>query len=98
MTLTGGVLALLNGLTAFFGETSSIWFDIDVGVNRYTVCGTMVMVFGVVAIAGGISALMGKNMSLALAGAALCAIGDGLPGFWLGLISVALLFLSNEDF
>ena len=98
LTLVAGILAVSNGLMAFFGDTSSIWFDVDVGVNRYSVCGTMILAFGVVAVVGGISALLGKNLSLALAGAALGAMGDGLAGFVLGLIAVLLLFLSNEDF
>jgi len=83
---------------AFFGESSSVWFDIDVGVNRYSVCGTMLMAFGVIALIGGVSAVKGWNLSLALAGAALGAIGDGIGGFVLGLAAVLLLFLSNEDF
>ena len=98
LTVTGGILALFNGLTVFFGESSSTLFDIDIGVNRYVVCGSMIIAFGVVAVAGGLSALLGKSMSLAFAGAALCMMGDGLPGFWFGLISIALLFFSDEDF
>lgn len=98
LIIVAGLLAFSNGLMAFFGESSSIWFDIDIGVNRYSVCGTMIMAFGVVAVAGGISAVRGKNLSLALAGAALGTMGDGLVGFLFGLIAIVLLFLSNEDF
>jgi len=97
LTVVAGLLAFFNGLTAFLGESSSDWFAVDIVVNRYTVCGIIIMAFGVVAVVGGLSAVLGRNVSLALAGAALGTIGDGLPGFLLGLTAVALLFLSNED-
>lgn len=97
LTIVAGLLTFFNGLMAVFGGTSSIWFDFDIGLDRYTVCGMMIMAFGAVAIAGGASAVRGKSLSLALAGAALGAIGGGFVGFLLGLTAIALLFLSNED-
>ena len=98
MIVIAGLLALFNGFTALLGETSSDLFDIVVDLNRYSMCAMMIMAFGAVAIVGGISAIRGKNISLALAGAALGMLGGGIVGFWLGLTAILFLFLSNEDF
>jgi len=75
MTIIAGLLALFNGFTALLGETSSDLSDIVIDLNRYSMCATMIMAFGALAIMGGISAIRGKNISLALAGAALGMLG-----------------------
>jgi hypothetical protein len=98
MTIIAGLLSLFNGFTALLAETSSDLFDIVIDLNRYSMCATMIMAFGAVAIVGGISAIRGKNISLALAGAALGMLGGGIVGLWLGLTAILLLFLSSEDF
>jgi hypothetical protein len=98
LIITAGILAFFNGMLAFVGESSSIWFDVDVGVNRYSVCGSMLMLFGIIGIVGGVAAITYKSMSLALAGAALGAMGDGLAGFVFGLTAIVLLFISDEEF
>ena len=91
-----GVLALVNGLRGIFSETS-IALGPDVGFSRADVCATIALIFGVVAIAGGMNALKGRHLSLSLAGAFLGMMGGGLIGFWLGLGALILFALSNED-
>lgn len=98
LIIGAGLLAFLNGAFAFIGESATTWFDDYIGLNRFTFCGTLLMIIGAVAIAGGISALLQKRLSLALAGAIFGALGDGLAGFVFGLTAIALLFTSDEDF
>lgn len=97
LTIVAGLLALTNGLRALLSETAFLWLDIDIALNRFSVCGILVTAVGALAIAGGISAVRGKYLTLALAGAALGMVGDGIAGFFLGLTAIILLFLSNED-
>jgi len=98
MIIIAGVLSFFNGLRTLLGETSWNLLDVFVDLNRYSICAVLVMLFGAVSIVGGISALRGRNLSLALAGAALGMIGDGVAGFWLGIGAILFLFLSSEDF
>jgi len=98
MIIIAGILSFFNGLRTLLGETSWNLLDVFVDLNRYSICAVLVMLFGAVSIVGGISALRGRNLSLALAGAALGMIGDGVAGFWLGIGAILFLFLSSEDF
>ena len=98
MTVIAGLLSFFNGLRTLMGESSWNLLDVFVDLSRYGICAVLIMIVGTVAVIGGISAVRGKNLSLALAGAALGMIGDGVVGFWLGLLSILFLFLSNEDF
>lgn len=97
LTIAAGLLALNNGLRALLDETSFLWLDIDITLNRFSVCGILITTVGALAIAGGISAVRGKYFTLALAGAAFGMVGDGIAGLFLGLTAIILLFLSNED-
>ena len=97
MTIIAGLLALANGLTTLSAATSFQWPDINMELNEFSVCGSMFILLGIVAVAGGVSALRGRYTSLALAGAGAGMIGDGLWGFVLGLVALVLLFMSNED-
>ena len=98
MTVIAGLLSFFNGLRTLMGESSWNLLDVFVDMSRYGICAVLIMIVGTVAVIGGISAVRGKNLSLALAGAAFGMIGDGVVGFWLGLLSILFLFLSNEDF
>lgn len=98
MTVVAGVLAFFNGFMSLFGHSSIDLFDIFIEPDRYTICGIAIMASGVIAILGGISAIRGWNISLALVGAALGMMGGGIVGFWLGIASILFLFLSSEDF
>ena len=96
MTILAGVLALVNGLRGIFGG-SSVALGPDVGFSHENVCGIIVLIFGIVAIAGGINALRGRNLSLSLAGAIFGMISGGLIGFWLGLGALILFAFFGED-
>ena len=97
MTISAGILAMVNGLRGIFGE-SSIALGPDAGFSRSDVCGIMVLIFGIVAIAGGISALRCRYLSLSLAGAVLGMMGSGLIGFCLGLGALVMFAFSDQDF
>jgi len=96
MTMGAGVLALFNGLQTIVGG-DPLPFTPEFVITRYTICATVVIAFGLIAIAGGISAMQERRISLALAGAFLGMIGDGVIGFWLGLFSLVLFALSSQD-
>lgn len=96
LTLTAGIMSLVNGAQGLL-EDGSVALGPISNYTRYTFCGILVIMFGLVAIAGGISAIKGKNFTLALAGAALGMMGGGLFGFYLGLGALIVYALSNED-
>jgi len=96
MTFGAGILALFNGLQAIFGG-EPLPLTPEFAITRYTICGIVVIAFGTLAIAGGVSAMRGGRMSLPIAGAFFGMVGDGVVGFWLGLISLVLFALSNRD-
>lgn len=96
LTILSGALALANGLATVVFE-SSLSFGLDLGIDRYAVCGFMVIVFGAVAIMGGLYSLKRRRISFALAGAALGMSGGGLIGFWCGLGALVALIFSHED-
>lgn len=55
------------------------------------------VIFGIIAVAGGISGIKKKNFALALAGAVMGMMGGGLYGFYLGLGALVIFALSNQD-
>ncbi len=95
ITLVLGLLSLQNGLGAMLtGEE----FPFGPYVTRVAACGMIVIIFGIIAIAGGVSALRGKHFSLALAGTLLGMMGGGLVAFLLGLVACVLFYFADEDF
>jgi len=96
MTLAAGILALVNGLRAIIAD-NPIALGPEASFTRYMACGIMVILFGIVAVAGGICALRGRNFTLALAGAVFGILGGGLFGFYLGFGALVVFGLSNED-
>jgi len=96
LIIFAGLLSLFNGLGALLEDNSSAPTPFS-SIGDYSICAFVIVAFGVVAILGGVSALRGKNFTLALAGAALGALGDGIVGVVCGLIALALLFISDQD-
>ena len=96
MTIVAGVLALINGLRAMVGN-GEVSFGLDIGLTRYTFCAFIVLLFGALAITGGVFALKGRHLSLSLAGAVFGMMGGGLIGFYLGLVALVLFGLSDAD-
>ena len=91
LTLLAGALSISNGFEAFLSVSER-----DLG--SVSLCAAPMVVFGIIAVVGGLCALRDKHFSLALAGAFLGALGDGLTGFVAGMSALFLFFLSNKDF
>ena len=96
MTLLAGVFAINNGLRGLFLDSSLALGPANT-FTRETSCGILVLVFGIVAVAGGISGIKKKSFALAAAGAVLGMLGGGLYGFYLGLGALIIFGLSNQD-
>jgi hypothetical protein len=96
MTLIAGCLCMMNGLGSLLGG-SVAYVGGDTPPIDVTSCGVIVVFLGSIAIAGGVTALREKHLSLAIAGAAAGMMGGGNPGFWLGLASLALFAFSDMD-
>lgn len=97
LTIGAGLLAIVNGLRAILEDAYELGVWSEIPLDKYTICGSIVIVFGIVAILGGVAALKTRNMILAFTGAAFGMAGDGALGFFLGLAALVLFFLSNED-
>jgi hypothetical protein len=96
MTLIAGILCMVNGFGSLLGGSTS-FVGGDTAPINVTACGAIVVFLGSIAIAGGITAIREKHISLALAGAAAGMMGGGNPGFWLGLASLVLFAFSDVD-
>jgi hypothetical protein len=93
MTLLAGVLAIINGLRGLFSDISTVEYRFA----PYDYCATLFLLFGIIAVVGGISGIKRKYFALALAGAIMGMVGGGVYGFWLGLGAMILFGLSNQD-
>ncbi len=93
MTLLSGILAIINGLSGLSSHGSSVEFRFA----PYDYCGTLFVLFGIVAVVGGISGIMRKSFLLAVAGAITGIMGGGVYGLYLGLGALVLFGLSNQD-
>lgn len=94
LAFLAGCLALKNGFTGVTGEN----FGSTDAYYLNSVCGIVFILFGTVSIIGAYCALKGKYFVLAIAGAVLGMVGDGVVGFFSGLIALLLFAISNEDF
>jgi len=90
-----GLLSLLNGLNALPVEDESAYSS-DLTPN--VMCGTAIILFGIIAVAGGICAIMARHFSMALAGNLFGMAGGGWTNFFLGVLAFTLLLLADEDF
>jgi hypothetical protein len=96
MTLLAGILAIINGLRGLITDSSLALGPADT-FTRETSCGILVLVFGIVAVAGGISGIKRKFFALAVAGTIMGMMGGGVYGFYLGLGALIMFGLSNQD-
>jgi hypothetical protein len=96
MTLLAGFLAIINGLRGLFTD-SFLALGPDSSFTRETSCGILVIVFGIIAVAGGISGIKRKSFALAVAGSIMGMMGGGVYGFYLGLGALIVFGLSNVD-
>jgi uncharacterized membrane protein HdeD (DUF308 family) len=96
LTLIAGVLSVYNGVVGV-NAGIGLGFDIYREGLKYSFCGVFLVVFGIIAIVGGLFAIKGRHVILAIIGACLGMAGGGLAGFWLGLTAMVLFFLSDAD-
>jgi hypothetical protein len=98
LTIIAGVLSLINGLEGLLARTHLFTFLPSAGESLVPVCGIILVLFGVVAIAGGVYALRPRPyLTPVLLGAALGMLGGGVYGFFLGLAAILLFWLANVD-
>jgi hypothetical protein len=98
-TIIAGILSLVNGVEGFLTDTSLFSFLPDYGKGVTTYCGVLLILFGVIAIAGGVYALRpGAHITPMLIGAAMGMLGGGVYGFLLGVAAMLASLLANSDF
>jgi magnesium-transporting ATPase (P-type) len=102
----GGVLSIIAGALGLIGALVMFYFsnhypsmadvgeDPNFGMTMFNFLGVMVLIFGLLAIIGGITALQRKNWALALAGAIFGALAC-LP---LGVPAVVLIAMGYPEF
>ena len=93
MTLLAGIFAIINGLRGLFSDIHTVEYRFA----PYDYCATLFVLFGIIAVAGGISGIMRKSFLLAVAGAIMGMMGGGVYGLYLGLGALILFGLSNQD-
>jgi hypothetical protein len=97
LTIIAGVLSLMNGVEGLFSKAELDPFSSSSsGLGAF--CGVVLIVFGVIAIAGGAYALRPRpHLTPLLLGAAMGMLGGGDTGFFLGLAAIVLFWLANVD-
>ena len=106
LVIIAGLLALINGFVYLAFSASSLsglalppevsLQDVE---NIVRVCGAIEIVFGFVAILGGMFAIQRKHFGLAVTGSVLGMLGFGFTlGALLGLIGLILVAISRREF
>jgi hypothetical protein len=115
MPVVGGVLILIAGLLAIGMGLMYLALDVnqleDSGVtlppevstqdlqNILYICGAVVLIFGIIALLGGVFAIQRKSFVLAVCGGIFGMIGIGfLFGAVLSLIGLILVLVSRHEF
>ena len=86
----GGILSIIGGASEVIGAGI---FVVSVGPTWLTILGVPPLVLGIIAIAGGVSAIRRKSFGLSLAGAT-CALLS-VP---LGILAVIFVALGKREF
>ena len=105
MPIVAGILSIISGAFKLLGLIAvlAVGFLMPFSTTRmyranpiviFAVVGGLLVIFGVLAVVGGVYTLQRKNFGLSLAG----AIAALLPFNLLGLASVILLALSRKEF
>jgi hypothetical protein len=98
LPIAGGILLVLGAIAylylgAIMVSGGTTWSSLTGGVSDIlTACGAIVLIFGIIALLGGIFAIMRKYWALALIGGILA-----IPTV-LGLIGMILIAVSHKDF
>jgi amino acid transporter len=115
LPVAGGVLVLIAGLLALVMGGLYLALDIDdlddAGVTLppemtleelqdiITMCGALCIIFGIIAILGGVFSLQRKHFALAIVGAIFGLLGIGFfLGSLLALIGLILIAMSRHEF
>lgn len=94
LIISAGIIGIANGLTA---ASSNAWISVLGEGDSLRYCGILIFIFGIGAIVSGVAALAVRRISPAFAGAVMGIAGGGLAGFWLGILALALLAMSDDD-
>ena len=106
LVVIAGILALANGFFYLAFTTSDLTgislppeISLEDVENIVRVCGVIEIIFGVVAIFGGIFAFQRKHFGLAILGSVMGMLGLGFTiGGLLGLIGLILVAISRKEF
>jgi len=115
LPVAGGILIIVAGLLAVAMGVFYLALDVselrDSGVtipgdvsdedlqNVLSLCGALAMVFGLVAVVGGIFGMMRKNFALGIVGGIFGMLGVGFAfGALLAIIGLILIALSRKEF
>jgi hypothetical protein len=96
LTLAAGALSVVNGAQGLIFGGEFPFGELPVP-SHFDVCGVILVLLGVLAIAGAVATLMLKRLSPGLAGAVCGMLGGGLFGFWLGLAALIVYIFSDTD-
>lgn len=107
LILIAGILALVNGALYLVSDISDLGtiptlpegFTEDDLEGIMRACGVVMMIFGIMAIPGGVFALRRKHFGLAIAGGVVAMLGVGFSfGALLGLVGLILVAISRKEF
>lgn len=102
LLIVGGLLAIAGAVQTFMAgaEAEDLPLFGDTIANIVYVCGGIELIFGIIALVGGLFAYNGKSYNIALLGGILCllSIGPFFLGSLLGLVGLILIATSKEEF
>lgn len=98
----GGIFSILAGVTAvgqgLFYLAGAAFITLG-GTGFLCLCGGLDVLFGLIAVLGGICALKRESFTMAIIGAVLGMLGLGLLiGFLFGLLALIFIAVSKEEF
>lgn len=100
LILAGGVLSMVNG---FLILNASSYISEIIGLGAFSLtplCGTLMLLFGLGALVGGILGVFRKAWAVVMATSVLCVVSVGWSflSLVLGFIGLILVAISKEDF
>lgn len=107
LILIAGILAIANGAlylildVEYLGEIPTLpeGFTLEDLESIMRACGVMMIIFGVLAVPGGVFALQRKHFGLAVASGVVGMLGTGFSiGILLGFVGLILVAISRKEF
>jgi hypothetical protein len=98
--LLGGIISMLNGLLIL---NASSYLGQIYGLGAFSLtplCGTLMLLFGLVAVMGGVLGVFRRQWEIVMAASILCVISVGWSfiSMALGFIGLLLVAISKDDF